>query len=106
MTVQEWPIVAGALAGLLAVFGTGIKWLVGRIDTQQANAAKMESDARMELSARLHEEIRVLRDELTQARKTHAEELALYRQRVYQLEHFIHEQPGINIPSAEWWPPK
>lgn len=79
----------------------GGKWLLTHIDALQAKASLKETQAREDLSIRLHEEIRVLRIELSE---THAAN-RLYLRRIYQLEAFIHRQPGVEIPDMEGWPP-
>ena len=53
------------------------------------------------LSERLYEELRVLRQELVETQATNR----LCLRRIYQLEGFIHKQPGIESPAMDGWPP-
>lgn len=94
MTPSEIQILIGSIAGLVAAVAGGAKWLLTYIESLQIKASMAEAVAREKLSERLHEEIRVLRIENQ-----------LYLRRIYQLEGFIHRQPGIDIPHLEGWPP-
>ena len=71
------------------------------MDKKADQAARRELEARTELSERLQMEISSLRQELEKVRG----ENALYLRRIYQLESFIHLQPGIDIPRMDGWPP-
>lgn len=113
MTVTDFQIFATTAVGILVVLGGAIKWLFMYVDTQQKITlgntealqrvtALNEANARTELSARLHDEIRVLRVELSDMRA----EKRLYLRRILQLEAFIHAQPGISIPPLDGWPPE
>ena len=101
MTVGDWQVLISSVVGFLAVLAGGSKWLLTHIDALQSRAALTESNARENLSNRLHEEIRVLRLELAETHATNR----LYLRRIYQLEAFIHKQPGIDIPDMPGWPP-
>lgn len=104
----EIQILITALIGLLVVFGGGIKWMLMYIDGKQTKSSLNEADARVALSTMLHEEIRILRQELAISNATIAESNAtskFYLRRIYQLESFIHTQAGISIPTMEGWPP-
>jgi hypothetical protein len=90
-----------AIITVLGIVGAGVKWLLTHLASNAASAALKESEARAQLSERLHDEIRVLRMELAEI---HVEK-KLYLRRIFQLERFIHTQPGINIPEMEGWPP-
>lgn len=101
MTPSDIQILIGSIAGLLAVVAGGAKWLLTHIETLQIKYALTESGAREKLSDRLHEEIRVLRMQLVDQQLVSR----LYLRRIYQLEGFIHRQPGISIPDLDGWPP-
>ena len=101
MTATDLGVLIGAVAGLLALLGGGAKWLLDYIKGMQAAAALKESEARADLSTRLQQEIAELRAELAQMRVMSN----VYLKRVYQLENFIHQQPGIQIPVMDGWPP-
>ena len=90
-----------SLSGLIVLFGGGSKWLLAHIAANAATSALKESEARSLLSEHLHNEIRILRIELAEM---HIEK-KLYLRRIFQLERFIHAQPGIDIPDMEGWPP-
>lgn len=94
-------ILLASIGAFLTALGLGAKWLLMYVSATQSEAALAESAARVELSARLHDEIRVLRIELA---GLHAEN-RVYLRRIFQLEAFIHNQPGVAIPSMEGWPP-
>ena len=101
MTPESMTLLVGALGTFLVALGGGAKWLLSYINAKDIAAALRESEARAELSHRLHDEIEVLRTRLTQVQI----EKSLYLRRIYQLEYFIHTQPGIDIPAMEGWPP-
>ena len=101
MTPESLTLLIGALGGFLVVLGGGAKWLLSHIDAKDKASALREAEARIELSKRLHEEIDDLRTALTKVQS----EKSLYLKRIYQLEYFIHTQPGIDIPAMEGWPP-
>ena len=102
MTPQDLTLLIGAIGAFFAVLGGGAKWLLSHIDTKALASAQREESARSALSERLQQEINGLRADIA---KVQAEK-AIYLQRIYQLEHFIHLQPGINIPTMEGWPPR
>lgn len=94
------------------VLGAACKWVLGRVDAKQIYAEQRqekasltlslrESEARSELSARLHDEVRVLREEIN---TMHAEARVMMR-RIYDLEKTIHNTPGLALPETEGWPP-
>lgn len=101
MTAQDIQLLVGAFCALLALVGTGAKWLIGTLEIKYTKLALGEANARDDLSRRLHEEIGVLRLELADMRA----EKKLFQRRIYMLEAFIHRQPGIDIPKMEGWPP-
>lgn len=101
MNFQDFQILSFSIVGIFAALGGGVKWLTTHLDAKQDKAALAESEARTELSNRLHEEIRVLRIELADMRA----EKRLYLRRILQLEAFIHAQPGMAIPLMDGWPP-
>lgn len=101
-----------AAGGFLVVLGGGGKYLLSRMDAKNEAAAirmdaknelaaKQEDAARTALSERLQVEISHLREELQKVQGANA----LYLRRIYQLESFIHRQPGIDIPMMDGWPP-
>jgi hypothetical protein len=102
MSATDIQILLASVGVLLVTVGAGTKWLLMYIGAKQAEAALAESTARNELSARLHEEIRVLRVELA---GLHTEN-RVYLRRIFQLEGFIHNYPDITLPDMEGWPPK
>lgn len=101
MSIQDVVVFLGAFGLFLGVLGSGGRWLLNLIVENTSAAEKRESLAREELSDMMKDQLAELRAELAkvQADKT------LYLQRIYQLEHFIHQQPGISIPTMEGWPP-
>jgi len=101
MSASDIQILIGSVTGLFVVLAGGAKWLLSHIDARQVKSELAEAKARTELSDRLHEEIRVLRSEVASMQS----EKGLYLRRIFQLERFIHAQPGINIPEMEGWPP-
>lgn len=101
MNATDIQILLASIGAFLVTVGLGGKWLLMYIAGKQAEAALAESTARAELSARLHEEIRLLRVELG---VLHTEN-RVYLRRIFQLEGFIHTHPGIHIPPMEGWPP-
>ncbi len=102
MSAADIQILLASIGAFMVTVGVGGKWLLMYIATKQAEFALSEATARNELSARLHEEIRVLRLELS---SLHVEN-RVYLRRVFQLEGFIHTHPNISIPLMEGWPPK
>ena len=100
MTIAEVQILIGSIVGFMAVMGGGSKWMLAHIDAIQVKSALAEERARTELSTRLHEEIKILRYQLERLQN----EKSLYLRRIYQLESFIHQQPGIDIPIMTGWP--
>lgn len=102
MTATDIQVLLASIGALLVTVGLGAKWLVMYVATKQAEAALTESTARGDLSARLHEEIRVLRMELA---GLHTEN-RVYLRRIFQLEAFINTHPGVTAPPMEGWPPQ
>lgn len=101
MTPESVTLLIGALGSFLLVLGGGCKWMLSHLDAKDKASALRESEARNELSKRLNEEITLLRTEISRLQSYQA----LHVRRIYQLEYFIHTQPGINIPTMEGWPP-
>lgn len=91
----------GAITAFFTILGGGAKWLLSHIEARTKEAASREEIARGALSIRLHDEIAALRLEIV---NVHIEK-SLYLKRIYQLEYFIHLQPGLNMPPMEGWPP-
>lgn len=102
MTPQDLTLLIGAIGAFFTVLGGGVKALLSHINSNALASAQREESARSALSERLQQEINGLRADIA---KVQAEK-AIYLQRIYQLEHFIHLQPGINIPTMEGWPPR
>ncbi len=101
MTPSDISLILAALGAFLVSIGGGVKWLLAHIDARTSEAQLVEVQARSMLSDRLNDDIRVLRADITSMRA----EKAIYLRRIYQLEGFIHQQPGIEIPTMEGWPP-
>lgn len=112
MSIESLVLLLGAVGSFLAVFGGGAKWLLNHMDEKSKEAlrtmeerskesALKEERARQDLFDRLQEEISLLKNELTKVQH----EKSLYLKRIYQLEYFIHKQPGIEIPAMDGWPP-
>ncbi len=94
-------LVLAALGAFLVSIGGGVKWLLAHVDARATEAQLVEVQARSMLSERLNDDIRALRTDIALLRS----EKAIYLRRIYQLEGFIHSQPGISIPAMEGWPP-
>lgn len=101
MITSDIILILGALGTLLISFGSGVRWLMAHVDAKTNAAQLVESQARALMSQQLHDDIRILRAEVASMRL----EKAIFRKRIYQLERFIHLQPGISIPEMEGWPP-
>lgn len=112
MTPSEINALVISLVTFLGVLGAACKWVLVRVDTKQVATEKRqerdglklalrESEARGELSRRLHDEIRVLREEI---HTMHAAARVMMR-RIYDLEKTIHNTPGLALPDTEGWPP-
>lgn len=101
MGIESIIALLAAVGSFLAIFGGGAKWLLSHMDAKAKESSEKEQHARQELYTRLQEEISELRSELLKVQK----EKSLYLKRIYQLEYFIHTQPGIDIPPMDGWPP-
>lgn len=101
MNAQDIVLLLGAGGALLGVLGGAAKWLVLSIDAKTKASEEREEKARAALSKRLEDEITSLKLEMARLQM----EKSLYLRRIYQLEHFIHMQKGIDAPSMEGWPP-
>jgi hypothetical protein len=101
MTPSEIALLLAAFGAFFATMGGGIKWLLAHIDAKTSEAQLQEVTARALLGDRLNEDIRMLRSDIAALRA----EKAIFLRRIYQLEGFIHMQPGITIPTMEGWPP-
>lgn len=101
MTADQWPALLVSLGGLLAVIGTGIKWLLGRFEKRLQDSERAARDAREALDKRLSAEIHMLRNQINvmELQKN------LFMKRIYQLEGFIHKMPGVSLPDMNGWPP-
>ena len=93
-------VLLGSFGGFLVVLGGGVKYLLHYLDAKDVVAELRESQARSELSNRLHDEINDLRKEVSKMR----DKELIYLRRIYQLEIFIHQQPNLKIPTLEGWP--
>ena len=101
MNPADMTLLIGAVGAFFAVLGGGAKWLLSYIESRNKESADREQAARLALSSRLENEIAQLRREIAKGQA----EKSLYIRRIYQLEYFIHRQPGIDIPAMEGWPP-
>jgi hypothetical protein len=101
MTPEGLTLLIGSLGAFFVVIGGGAKWMLSHLDGKDKASALRESEARNELSKLLNDEISLLRQDLAKVQS----EKSLYLKRIYQLEYFIHTQPGISIPAMEGWPP-
>lgn len=101
MTLESITTLVGALGTFMVIVGGGAKWLLSHIDAKEKESALREAQARNELSKRLNDEITNLRSEVREL----LQERGLYMRRIYQLELYIHSQPGTNLPTMEGWPP-
>ena len=101
MTPESITLLIGALGGFFIVIGGGAKWMLVHLDAKDTASALRESEARNELSKRLNDEISSLRAALDKLQNVNQ----LYLRRVYQLESMIHNQPSLDLPSMEGWPP-
>lgn len=101
MTPQDITLLLGAFGIFIGILGGGGKWLLSHIAANAAISEAREEKARNDLSLRMREEIDALRGELAKV----LSEKSLYLKRIYQLEYFIHKQPGVEIPDMEGWPP-
>jgi hypothetical protein len=102
MTMPEIQALIVSIGGLLIVLGGGASWLLKHIEAVQAKASLTEATARGALAERLQIEINRLN---AQVDRLHLNE-RVYLRRIYQLESFIHKQPGIDIPAMDGWPPE
>lgn len=101
MTAADIQTFIGSAILILATLGGGVQWLLTYIKAAQTQGELAEAKARTELSDRLYEEIRLLRQELANSH----EEKRLYLRRIFQLENAIHAQTGMEMPVMEGWPP-
>lgn len=101
MTPESITLLIGALGGFFVVVGGGAKWMLTHLDSKDKASELREANARDALATRLHEEISLLRTDIA---KLQADK-QLYMKRIYQLEFFIHSQPGISLPVMTGWPP-
>ena len=102
MTAESLTLLIGALGGFFIVIGGGAKWMLAHLDAKDKAAALRESEARMELTRRMNDEISSLRQDLDSMRGASNVQL----RRIYQLEFVIHMTPGLALPEMEGWPPK
>lgn len=103
MTVSDINLLLTGLCGLLVVVGGAVKYMLGRVDEKNKAAASEQLAARQELTLRLHEEIKDLRGMVTKLQS----ENALYMRRIFALEAYIHQMPGVQeLPKTPGWPPE
>jgi hypothetical protein len=112
VTPAELNTLIGSIGvSYIAILG-GFKWILTHIDNKQkllseeaakerAQFALKEAEARADLSRRLHDEIRVLRDDIN---VMHAGAKLMTR-RIYDLEKTIHNTPDLDLPVTFGWPP-
>jgi hypothetical protein len=101
MTATDINTFIGSVIIVLATLGGGVQWLLTYIKAAQTEGELAEAKARTELSDRLYEEIRLLRQELANSH----EEKRLFMRRIFQLENAIHMQAGMEMPVLAGWPP-
>lgn len=112
MTPAEINTILISTIAFLGTVGAACKWVLLRVDAKQTAAAQRqerdgltlslkESEARGELSRRLHDEIHSLRKEI---HTMHAAARVMMR-RIYDLERTTHATPGLVLPDTEGWPP-
>ena len=99
--MNDIVLLLSSIGGMFIILGGGVKWLLSHIDAKTLAAQKVELDARTQLSNGLNDDIRKLREVVDMMQKRES----IYVRRIYQLEGFIHTQPGITIPTMEGWPP-
>ncbi len=101
MNTQDITALLLALGTLLGVLGAGAKWLLTHVERKTQESANKEAEARKALSDRLLGEIAQLRGEIIKQQLL----LTLYLKRIYVLEHCIQQQPGMQLPKMDGWPP-
>lgn len=114
------PSLIASAVVLLATVGTGLKWVLGKVDdrikasdemyAQRIKASQEDAEeARNKLEDRFTAEIKSLQCELASVRndlRLSLELNNLFRNRIYQLENLIHKVPGVEIPDMQGWPPR
>lgn len=101
MTPEHLVAILGAFGSLLSAIGIAGAWLINRVDANAKASQQKEADAREKLAASMQTEINELRAEVAVLRS----EKSIYLRRIYMLELFIHQTPGLEIPAMEGWPP-
>ena len=101
MTAENLVLILGAFGSFLSVLGVGGAWLLNRVDSKAKEAEKDQREAQDELFRRVNAEVEQLRLDLAALRA----EKGIYLRRIFQLELFIHQTPGIQIPTMDGWPP-
>lgn len=103
MSASDINLLLTGICAFLAVAGGAVKYLLGRVDEKNKAAAAEQLAARQELTLRLHEEIKDLRAMVSRLQT----ENALYMRRIFELEAFIHQLPGVaTLPTTPGWPPE
>lgn len=103
MSASDINLLLTGICAFLVVLGGGIKYLLGRVDEKNKAAAAEQLAARHELTLRLHEEIKDLRGMVAKLQS----ENALYMRRIFALEAYIHQMPGVQeLPVTPGWPPE
>lgn len=119
MLASDLVLLIGGVTTVLITVGGGLKYLIDRSDAKEKASLLIQSEARAVMSAettkaqlseaaareRMSERIYSEIDSLKNVIEGLKERNGLYLKRVYQLEGFIHQQPGIEIPFMEGWPP-
>lgn len=102
MTASDVNLLLTGICSFLVIVGGAVKYLLTRVDEKNKAAANEQLAARQELTLRLHEEIRDLRKTIHKLEQANS----IYLRRIYTLESFIHQLPGVNeMPHTPGWPP-
>lgn len=103
MSASDINLLLTGIGGFLIIVGGAIKYLLSRVDEKNKAAANEQLAARQELTLRLHEEIKDLRGMVAKLQN----ENALYMRRIFALEAYIHQLPGVTqLPQTPGWPPE
>lgn len=101
MTPEHLVAILGAFGSVLSAIGIAGAWMLNRVDANAKASQEKEAEARQQLAAAMQAEITELRSEVAALRS----EKGIYLRRIYMLELFITQTPGLQIPEMEGWPP-
>ena len=99
--MDQLATIIGAIGGLLIILGGGIKWLMIHIENKIKIATGVTEKLQAQLALKTSEEFSALKSSILKLENLNA----IYMKRIYQLEKFVHKQPGIEIPDMLGWPP-